>query len=121
VATLTAAAVLGELNRGSGNVIRRGDGTEYRPGVRGCLDPDLPWRVVLVAGPGAQTRVGVGVGAMADAGGAVVRAIEVSRCRTGAMEERSETRARDKGNVQIFFGMEGNISFLINTMINYSD
>jgi hypothetical protein len=58
---------------------------------------------------------------MADAGGAVVRAIEVSRCRTGAMEERSETRARDKGNVQNFFGMEGNISFLINTMINYSD
>jgi hypothetical protein len=35
------------------------------------------------------------------------------------MEERSETRVRDKGNVQIFIGMEGNISFLLITVIDH--
>jgi hypothetical protein len=43
-----------------------------------ALTRTSPWRVVLAAGPGAPTRVGVGVGVRADAGGAVVQAIEAS-------------------------------------------
>ena len=45
---VAAAAILGELGRGS--VSAHGYGTERQPGVHGCLDLDLPWRVLLANG-----------------------------------------------------------------------
>jgi hypothetical protein len=80
---LLEASTGGNIIRASGAVMVPNTGkasvvalTRTSRGVQGIRASGAA--MVLATGPGAPTRVGVGVAVMADAGGAVVQAIEAS-------------------------------------------